>query len=79
MAGPRVSPTAPTVVQPKLGRLRQAAVLWGDPGLSLSGALCIWPLAKVAPDIEGQDQDGNKFKLSDYREKVVLLDFEHQH
>jgi cytochrome oxidase Cu insertion factor (SCO1/SenC/PrrC family) len=28
-----------------------------------------------APDIEGQDQDGKRFKLSDYRGKVVLLDF----
>ena len=32
-------------------------------------------VGKVAPDIEGQDQDGVKFKLSDYRGKVVLLDF----
>jgi hypothetical protein len=32
-------------------------------------------VGKVAPDIEGQDQDGNQFKLSDYRGKVVLLDF----
>lgn len=29
----------------------------------------------LAPDIEGQDQDGRRFKLSDYRGKVVLLDF----
>jgi AhpC/TSA family len=28
-----------------------------------------------APDIEGEDQDGKRFKLSDYRGKVVLLDF----
>jgi hypothetical protein len=28
-----------------------------------------------APDIEGQDQDGTPLKLSDYRGKVVLLDF----
>jgi RNA polymerase sigma factor (sigma-70 family) len=27
---------------------------------------------KVAPDIEGEDTDGKKFKLSDYRGKVVL-------
>ena len=32
-------------------------------------------VGKVAPDIEGQDQDGVRFKLSDYRGKVVLLDF----
>jgi AhpC/TSA family len=32
-------------------------------------------IGKVAPDIEGEDQDGVKFKLSDYRGKVVLLDF----
>ena len=30
---------------------------------------------KVAPDIEGEDQDGNRFKLSDCKGKVVLLDF----
>lgn len=35
-------------------------------------------VGKEAPDIEGQDQDGNRFKLSDYRGKVVLLDFWHQ-
>ncbi len=32
-------------------------------------------VGKTAPDIEGTDQDGVKFKLSDYRGKVVLLDF----
>lgn len=29
----------------------------------------------LAPDIEGEDIEGVKFKLSDYRGKVVLLDF----
>ena len=29
----------------------------------------------VAPDIEGEDLDGVEFKLSDYRGKVVVLDF----
>jgi hypothetical protein len=28
-----------------------------------------------APDIEGEDIEGKKFKLSDYKGKVVLLDF----
>jgi cytochrome oxidase Cu insertion factor (SCO1/SenC/PrrC family) len=32
-------------------------------------------IGKVAPDIEGEDIDGKPFKLSDYRGKVVLLDF----
>ena len=28
-----------------------------------------------APEIEGEDVDGKKFKLSDYRGKVVMIDF----
>lgn len=32
-------------------------------------------IGKDAPDIEGKDQDGKHFKLSDYRGKVVLLYF----
>jgi hypothetical protein len=32
-------------------------------------------LGKAAPEITGQDADGKAFKLSDYRGKVVLLDF----
>lgn len=28
-----------------------------------------------APEIEGQDADGNAFKLSDFKGKVVMLDF----
>jgi hypothetical protein len=31
-------------------------------------------VGKLAPEIEGEDQDGQHFKLSDYRGKVVLLD-----
>jgi len=34
-------------------------------------------VGKVAPDIEGEDQDGVRFRLSDYRGKVVLLDIWH--
>lgn len=30
---------------------------------------------KAAPEIEGEDVEGKRFKLSDYRGKVVLLDF----
>lgn len=32
-------------------------------------------VGSVAPDIEGTDFDGVKFRLSDYRGKVVMLDF----
>jgi hypothetical protein len=32
-----------------------------------------------APNIVGEDQDGKQFKLSDYKGKVVLLDFWSQH
>jgi hypothetical protein len=32
-------------------------------------------IGKIAPEIEGEDIDGKKLKLSDYRGKVVVLDF----
>lgn len=32
-------------------------------------------IGNLAPEIEGEDSDGNRFKLSDYRGKVVVLDF----
>lgn len=32
-------------------------------------------VGRRAPEIEGEDQDGHRFRLSDYRGKVVLLDF----
>jgi hypothetical protein len=32
-------------------------------------------VGKVAPEIEGADQDGVRFKLSDHRGTVALLDF----
>ena len=35
-------------------------------------------VGKEAPDIEGVDQDGQRFKLSDYKGKVMLLDFWNQ-
>ncbi len=30
---------------------------------------------EVIPDIEGVDTDGTRFKISDYRGKVVMIDF----
>jgi hypothetical protein len=32
-------------------------------------------VGKAAPEVAGKDQDGQNFKLSDYKGKVVLLDF----
>jgi len=32
-------------------------------------------IGKVAPDVEATDEKGEKYKLSDYRGKVVVLDF----
>jgi hypothetical protein len=32
-------------------------------------------IGRIAPDIEGDDLEGVKFKLSDYRKKVVVIDF----
>ncbi len=32
-------------------------------------------IGKVAPEIDGEDIDGKVFKLSEYRGKVVVLDF----
>jgi cytochrome oxidase Cu insertion factor (SCO1/SenC/PrrC family) len=29
----------------------------------------------IAPEIQGQDSDGKPFRLTDYRGKVVVLDF----
>ena len=38
-------------------------------------ALKYLSIGKVAPEIAGADTDGVDFKLSDYRGKVVFLDF----
>jgi hypothetical protein len=32
-------------------------------------------IGKTAPEIAGEDIDGVKFKLTDYRGKVVVIDF----
>jgi hypothetical protein len=48
-----------------------------QPGATTAGSK--WasslPVLGTAPEIQGTDQDGQVFKLSDYRGKVVLLDF----
>ncbi|MFK7740986.1 MAG: peroxiredoxin family protein [Planctomycetota bacterium] len=46
-----------------------------DEAKSLIAELKQFAIGAVAPDIDGVDVDGVAFKLSDYRGKVVLLDF----
>src|SRR5204863_286939 len=81
--------TAPQVLKECEKLLRRAADEFGDVKLASGGTvgdkaqvelddILHLAVGKVAPDIEGEDQDGKKFKLSDYRGKVVLLDFWHQ-
>src|SRR5262245_58097755 len=64
----------------------QAAAKYGDVKLPFGGtvgdnakmelfAIRHLAVGKEAPDIEGPDQNGVRFKLSDYRGKVVLLYF----
>jgi hypothetical protein len=52
--------TVAETVKPELARLKNVGKL---------------EIGKPAPEIQGEDLDGKQFKLSDYRGKVVLLDF----
>jgi cytochrome oxidase Cu insertion factor (SCO1/SenC/PrrC family) len=52
--------------------------LFSGPGLSAAAPEDVKVGLEVgnrAPEIQGEDLDGVKFKLSDYRGKVVMLDF----
>jgi hypothetical protein len=48
---------------------------YGDWAKNATNALVNLKIGKVAPEIEAADLDGVNFKLSEYRGKVVLLDF----
>lgn len=55
-------------------------ILYRDVKLGASAASSLFELqnlapGKMAPEIEAEDIDGTTFKLSDYRGKVVMLDF----
>jgi hypothetical protein len=56
----RVSPNSPPVGDQATGELFEMRHL---------------VIGKEVPEVEGEDADGKKFKLSDYRGKVVLIDF----
>jgi hypothetical protein len=58
-----------------LGRAKEAGgnfARQADDALFLLQKLSV---GKVAPDIDGEDMEGKKFKLSDYRGKVVVIDY----
>jgi cytochrome oxidase Cu insertion factor (SCO1/SenC/PrrC family) len=52
-----------------------AVALAGCHAGSKPGKAAVVREGEPAPDIVGTDQDGKQLKLSDYRGKVVLLDF----
>jgi hypothetical protein len=57
------------------GTVRLAGTTVGDRAKAELFVLQHLAIGKTAPEITGEDQDGKKFKLSDYRGKVVMLDF----
>jgi cytochrome oxidase Cu insertion factor (SCO1/SenC/PrrC family) len=66
----RVSRWLPAAVALAVG-LAGCASSVSPPGASMQSPA----VKRPAPDIVGTDQDGKQLKLSDYRGKVVLLDF----
>ena len=57
-----------------------ASLVWGVLETRLRAAPPVdakvgFEIGNLAPKIQGEDLDGVKFKLSDYRGKVVVLDF----
>ena len=66
--------------QEAIADLRRAAELAPESGYGKRAKGTIFELqhlniGDIAPEIEGEDLDGVPFKLSDYRGKVVVLDF----
>jgi len=60
-----------------LGAVLAGCTTWDGALTSMKrgGASGIPAVGKQAPDIEGEDLDGKRFTLADYRGKVVMLDF----
>jgi hypothetical protein len=62
-------------VASKYGGIWPAGCSLGDMAKNELFVLRNLAIGKAAPDINGEDIDGTRFKLSDYRGKVVVLDF----
>ncbi len=85
-SAPVAQNTAPPMPQPQPQQMPPFPPGWRPPGLPGAGGPAQPPIGgapgnngtqvgQMARDIDGEDIDGKKFKLSDYRGKVVLLDF----
>ena len=72
-----VTPPVAVYTEPAKAPLKAKTIVPAKPALKAKAPEKPAELAagKEAPEIEGEDVDGEKFKLSDYRGKVVLLDF----
>lgn len=84
-AQPSTQPSNPTTVQPLAAGI-QPPNADAKPALPPSNPSIAKPaftpsgnvgfaIGDIAPEIEGPDLDGETFRLSDYRGKVVVLDF----
>ena len=51
------------------------ALTLGGCGKRTETVSAVGAIGTPAPEIDGEDADGIRFKLSDYRGKVVMLDF----
>lgn len=63
------------VVVSKFGDLKYGKGTLGDKAKGDLFEIRSLAVGKTAPDIVGEDQDGKPLKLSDFRGKVVMLDF----
>ena len=57
------------------GDVKGAGVTLGDAAGPDLRELRTLSVGKIVPDVEAEDTDGETFKLSDYRGKVVMVDF----
>lgn len=62
-------------VEAKFADVKRGSGTLGEAAQSELPELHALDVGKPAPEIQGQDVDGKEFKLSDYRGKVVMLDF----
>jgi len=59
----------------KYGDVKSSRSTLGEEAKAMLFEMRYLVVGKTAPEIEGEDIDGKRFKLSDYRGKVVVLDF----